>query len=166
MKKIKFQLLVVLIVVLSSCTTLNYQQMNAGNYPFKTECLGVELDGSATLKAWGNGRNRFDALAQAKKNAVNDILFKGILDGSSECNSKPLVNEVNAREKYDEFFNSFFADKGGNYQNFISMRDERTDVAVKGKQFNNKGGVTYSCIVMVKRSELKMYLIKNGILKQ
>jgi len=165
MKTIKFQIIILLSIVLSSCISLTNQQRNAGNYPFKTECLGTEMDGSITVKAWGNGRNRIDAIDQAKKNAVNDMLFKGILDGSSECNSKPLVPEVNAREKYEDFFNAFFADKGGQYKSFISMQDERLDVTADGKKFDNKSGVTYSCIVRIKRSELKQYLIQKGILK-
>lgn len=165
MKKFIYLSIIIAVILFGSCVSLNNQQRNAGNYPYKTECLGVEMDGSVTLKAWGNGRNRFDALDQAKKNAVNDVLFKGITDGSSECNSKPLVPEVNAREKYEDFFNSFFADKGGEYKNFISMRDERADVAAQGKKSDNKGGVTYSCIVRLKRSELKQYLIHKGILK-
>jgi len=165
MKTMKFQIILLLSIALSSCVSITNQQRNAGNYPFKTECLGIEMDGSQTVKAWGNGRNRWDAIEQAKKNAVNDMLFKGILDGSSECNSKPLVPEVNAREKYEDFFNAFFADKGGEYKSFISMQDERLDVTADGKKFDNKSGVTYSCIVRIKRSELKQYLLKNGILK-
>ena len=79
----------------------------AANYSNPTECLGVELDGSQTLKAWGNGRNRQDAVDQAKKNAIRDVIFKGIRDGKSECNTKPLVFEVNAQDKYEDYFNVF-----------------------------------------------------------
>ena len=45
-------------------------------HSFESECLGVELDGSETLRAWGRGKNRTDAIEQAKKNAVRDVLFK------------------------------------------------------------------------------------------
>ena len=31
-----------------------------------------------TLRAWGRGKNRTDAIEQAKKNAVRDVLFKGV----------------------------------------------------------------------------------------
>ena len=43
---------------------------NAQFEKFETECLGIEGDGSQTLRAWGTGRNRADAVEQAKKNAV------------------------------------------------------------------------------------------------
>ena len=39
----------------------------------------------------GNGRNRFDAIEQAKKNAVRDVIFKGITDGKNECNNRPVL---------------------------------------------------------------------------
>ncbi|NBU82645.1 MAG: hypothetical protein EBS55_13465, partial [Flavobacteriaceae bacterium] len=100
------------------------QKKTAGYYAYKTECLGVELDGSQTLKAWGNGRNRADAVEQAKKNAMRDVIFKGIREGKQECNQKPLIFEVNAEEKYEDYFNAFFAD-GGEYKNYVSLRDER-----------------------------------------
>ena len=77
------------------------QKKTAGYYAYKTECLGVELDGSQTLKAWGNGRNRADAVEQAKKNAMRDVIFKGIREGKQECNQKPLIFEVNAEEKHE-----------------------------------------------------------------
>ena len=41
----------------------------AGNYTYDTECIGVEGDGSQTVKGWGSGRNREDAVEQAKKMA-------------------------------------------------------------------------------------------------
>ena len=57
------------------------QNNNTGKISFESECMGVELDGSQTLKAWGTGRNYSDACEQAKKNAVRDVLFKGIKNG-------------------------------------------------------------------------------------
>ena len=49
---------------------------NIGYYTIESECLGSELDGSITLRAWGTGRNRFDAVDQAKKNALREVIFK------------------------------------------------------------------------------------------
>ena len=86
--------------------------------------MGIEHDGSQTLKAWGNGRNRLDAVEQAKKNAVRDVIFKGITEGNKECNIKPIIFEVNAEEKYENYFNSFFAD-GGAFKNFVSLKTKK-----------------------------------------
>jgi len=101
-----FAILAAGIAMLFSCDP---QKKIAGNYTYKTECMGVELDGSQTVKAWGIGRNRTDASEQARKNAVRDVLFNGISSGRQECNIKPVLFEVNAQEAHEDFFNKFFA---------------------------------------------------------
>ena len=57
------------------------------------KCLGVELDGSQTLRVQGYGRNRSDAKEQAMKNAVWAVIFDGVKDGVAGCNTRPLVTE-------------------------------------------------------------------------
>lgn len=141
------------------------QKVNSGNYTFKTECMGVEMDGSQTLKAWGNGRNRADAVEQAKKNAVRDVIFNGITEGKQDCEKRPILFEVNAQEKYEDYFNAFFAD-GGEYKNYISLRDERIGQKINRDRKKARESVTNGMIVRVLRSELKKKLIADGILKQ
>ncbi|MBQ3619275.1 MAG: hypothetical protein II939_14095 [Bacteroidales bacterium] len=134
---------------------------NAQFEKFETECLGIEGDGSQTLRAWGTGRNRADAVEQAKKNAVYDVLFKGIRAGSGECNQKPLVPEVNARERYEEYFDLFFAD-GGEYLKFVSAADEKLFSKDKKK---NGNGARFGVTVRVLRSELRTQLKSDGVIK-
>ena len=161
-------------IVIALITTLSVniadswaqQRENAGNYPTESECLGVELDGSVTLKAWGTGRNRFDAVAQAKKNAVRDVLFKGITKGSQECNPRPLIPEVNAETKYEDYFFKFFSDKIGTYKEFTSARDERLDNTIFRSRKGGDKTSTYSVVVRVLRSELRQKLIADGILSK
>ncbi|MGO4819712.1 hypothetical protein [Flavobacterium sp. W22_SRS_FP1] len=160
MKKIFITLLLFTVIF-----NVSAQKKTAGNYIYKTECLGVELDGSQTLKAWGNGRNRADAVEQAKKNAIRDVIFKGIQEGKQECNQKPLVFEVNAQEKYEVYFNKFFAD-GGEYRNFISLRDERIGDKLNRDRKKNTESVTNGLVVRVLRSNLKTKLIEDKIIKQ
>lgn len=141
------------------------QKLISGNYTYKTECLGLELDGSQTLKAWGNGRNRLDAVEQAKKNAVNEVLFNGIYEGKTDCEKRPVVSEVNARQKYENYFNVFFAD-GGDYKNYVSLKDERIFQKVSRDRKGARESVTHGIVVRVLRSELKQKLINDGIIKQ
>ena len=56
MKK-KYQLiyLIIVSVFVSSC---NPQRKIAENYSQEIECLGTEMDGSITVKAFGKGKNR------------------------------------------------------------------------------------------------------------
>jgi hypothetical protein len=146
-----------LVLMMAACA----KKTNAVYYTYKTQCMSVELDGSQTLMSWGNGKDKADAVEQAKKNAVNDVLFNGILEGKSECQLKPLVPEVNARDKYDDYFNKFFAD-GGPYTAYMNLLDEKSHSREKkaGKQ-----SCTYSATVRVLRPQLKERLIADGILK-
>lgn len=162
MKKIIFTMITGLLI-LASCTSTKQAKV-AGNYRFNTECLGVEGDGSQTLKAWGSGRNMVDAYEQARKNAVSDVVFKGITVGKAECDVRALVPEVNARQKYEAYFNSFFAD-GGEYKKYVSMADEQFENKLTRERKEGTGTVTHSAVVRVKRAELKEKLKADGILK-
>jgi hypothetical protein len=148
------------IYCISSCSSS--QRAVNGNYTYKTECMGIEGDGSETLLAWGNGRDRFDAIEQAKKNAVIDVLFVGISNGKDVCSKRPLLPEVNAREKHERYFNSFFSDNGP-YKEFVSLKDERLGDKIFRDRMKTGKSVTNSVVVRVLTSKLKEQLIKDGI---
>lgn len=158
---------VALVALTATCSFAQKKGKLAGEYKYETECMGVEGDGSQTLKAWGTGNSKNDAVEQAKKNAVSDVLFKGVRNGKQECEVKPVLNEVNAREKYEEYFNKFFTDDGA-YKEFVSMNDEPINVTGKAvadrKQMTD--GVRYGVIVQIRRAELKQRMIKDNILPQ
>lgn len=136
------------------------RRQNSGVKEFEAECLGVEGDGSQTIRAYGFGKDKDDAVEQAQKNAVYAVIFKGITKGSG-CNMKPLLTEVNAREKYEDYFDNFFKDDGP-FEDFASMADER----MFGREdTRNALGRRYAVVVRVLRSELRMKLKEDGILK-
>lgn len=164
MKKVTVNFLLLALVYqgLTSCTP---QRKIAGNYSYKTECLGMEGDGSLTLLAWGSGRWRLDAVEQAKKNAVRDVIFKGITEGKGQCENRPLVSEVNAEQKYEDYFVKFFVDKGP-YLNFVSMKDERIDDKITRDRQGASKDVTNSVVVRVDRYLLKQKLIEDNIIKK
>lgn len=123
-------------------------------------CLGVELDGSQTLRVVGYGRNRADAKEQAMKNAVWAVIFDGIREGAEGCNMKPLVTEVNAKERYEDYFNIFFADNG-EYKKYVSLRDTKHR---SGGKVKNKLGYSYDLTVRVLRAELKARLKADNLI--
>lgn len=156
----KRRLLYILLLMMLGVTC--YAQGVMGIYTqFETECLGVEEDGTQTLRVWGSGKNKNDAQDQARKNAVRDVIFKGIRNGVEGCNMKPLVTEVNAREKYEDYFNKFFRD-GGKYEDFVSGKDSKQKMK---KIEKTDMGVRVTLIVRVLRPKLKERLQKDGILK-
>lgn len=123
-------------------------------------CMGTELDGSQTLRVQGYGRNRADAKEQAMKNAVWAVVFDGIRDGVAGCNMRPLVAEVNARERYEEYFNIFFADNGA-YKEYVSLRDTKKR---SGGKVKDKLGYSYDLTVRVLRAELKSRLVADNVI--
>lgn len=124
------------------------------------KCLGVELDGSQTLRVNGYGRNRADAKEQAMKNAVWAVVFQGIRDGVEGCNMRPLVTEVNAAERYEDYFNLFFSDKGA-YKQYVSLRDTRWFSRGRAK---DKLGYSYDLTIRVLRAELKARLKADNVI--
>jgi hypothetical protein len=154
--------LALLFFILTACSS--QKNSNTGKIIFDTECMGVELDGSQTLKSWGTGRNYPDACEQAKKNAVRDVLFKGIKNGSSDCNSLPLIMNQSVKFDKEDYFNSFFAD-GGKYSQFVNLKDERILNKLKREKTKNGDQRTHAVVVRVLRSEIQKQLIADGILK-
>ena len=136
------------------------QEAQAQSY--QTECISVEQDGSQTLRVFGKGRNRSDAIEQAKKDAVYEVLFKGVLKGNKGYNLRPVVTEVNARERYQDYFDIFFMD-GGEYLKYVSMADRRLGSTKKVK--NSDAQVGYLVTVRVLIPELRQRLKQDGVIK-
>lgn len=155
MKKIVLTLFVLLV---AQCALL--AQTTPVNNRHHITCLGTEMDGSQTLRVLGYGRNRADAKEQAMKNAVWAVIFDGVREGSEGCNLRPLVTEVNARERYEEYFNRFFSD-GGPFKEYVSLRDTKKRSADRRK---DKVGYTYEMTIRVLRSELKSRLKADNVI--
>ena len=151
--------LIVGALILGSCGS---SKSSIGSfYSIETECLGTELDGSLTLRAWGDGNTKKDAVQQAMKQAVHDVIFKTAIKGTSGTDARPLILEANEQEKYQNYFNKFFTD-GGEYLRFVNMKDEKSN----SKQvLENKQVYRYGVTVRVLRSDLREKLKNDGIIK-
>lgn len=130
-------------------------------YDTGTTFLNTEADGSITVRASGQGRNAQDAIEQAWKNAVKDVMLKGVEVPGNAFLSKPLITEVNAEEKYSSFLYSFLADQG-EYLNFISTEDKKVGSTQKTR---NDIQVRRIVTVRILRQDLKNYLIQKNIIK-
>ena len=75
------------------------------------------------------------------------------------------ITQVNAQEKYEDYFNAFFSD-GGEYKNFVSLRDERIGNKLSRDRKKTSESVTNGLVVRVLRAELKAKLIADNIIKQ
>jgi hypothetical protein len=161
--KILLKYFFVLFVMFSFNNCTSQKISNNTNYDFKTECMGTELDGSLTLKAWGKGRNYFDASTQAKKNAVRDVIFKGISKGASSCSKDPLLVGPRTETRHEDYFYKFFAD-GGEYEKYVSLKDEKLKNKIKRDKKKQSESVTRLVVVRVKRYDLKQKL-KTDLIK-
>lgn len=156
--KTKVIILCAVMAILSACGVKKSQAY----YDYKTKLIGTELDGTYTLRSWGRAPYAADAYVQAHKQAVYDVIFTGVDAASSNLTSlKPLLFEVNARDKYEDYFNKFFAD-GGIYTKYCSIKEKKIFSSVYSR---TKPQVVCHTTVMVDRAKLRQRLIEDKILK-
>lgn len=160
MKRIHYLLLGGLLVLLSSCSSKKVMQ-TAAFHSYETECLGKDMDGMQTLRVYGTGLNDSEAMENAIKRAVYEITFTGISAGQGECNSYPVVDEANARQKYEKYFNDFFA-KGGKFKKFVKVRSQQKKSA---KNYHGDGTEVVEVVVVVDRPALKKRYEKDKIIQ-
>ena len=158
MKKIISKITILALATLVSVPVFgqvfNKQKKTASYYGVETECLEDKLDGSFILQAWGKGSSKSEAIDQAKRNVLNDILFKGVNKG---CQLPPLIIEVNASKKYKSYVYSFF---NSDYKDFISIEKSPKSLKKTRKQ------TSYGIKVRVKVEKMRQKLITDNILKQ
>lgn len=159
MKNIIYYGMVISTLLLAGCKGRELTS-TATYHSYETECLGKSMDGSQTLRVWASGRNKSDAVEQARKKAVYDVVFTGISAGGGECNAFPVIDEPNARKKYEAYFDKFFAD-GGAYIKYVSAQGQPKSGTDK---FRGKGNLMYSIVVKVNRSELRQRFENDNII--
>ena len=144
----------VFMLICFSSNAQNKQTKSASFYHYETECLEDKLDGNFVFMAWGAGSSKKEAIDQAKRNAINDILFKGV--NKSTCSVRPLINEVQAREKYRGYLAEFFRE---DYLDYI--RIEKSTKSKKKSRSQTTYGVKVKIDVEGIRNKLKTDNIIN-----
>lgn len=160
MKKLILMATVAATLALAGCktpTTISGEYASTG---FPVTCMGVDPDGTQALRSWGTGINKSKAIEQAKRRAVEAVIFDGITTGSGECNKRPLVTEVNARERYEDYFNAFFAE-GGAFNRYVTLEEKRTSRL----KSTNSSMEAWGVVVRVNRTELKKRLADDNVIK-
>lgn len=155
------------VIALTAAVTSCGTQKTQAYYDYDSKVIGTELDGSYTIRAWGRARNAMDAYTQARKTAVYDVIFNQIqfATGTAPSSSgvlRPLLMEVNAKTKYEDYFNAFFT-RDGEFEKYCSMKEKR----LFSTKYQKTDAQTQAQVtVCVYRSKLKAKLIEDGILKQ
>ena len=86
-------------------------------------------------------------------------MFKGVTAGSGDCNKRPLINQPNARERYEDYFNAFFR-SGGAYNKYVYLDEKRTS-RIKS---SSSAMESWSVVVTVDRSALRKRLIDDNVI--
>lgn len=130
------------------------QNKTSSYYSFETECLEDKLDGSYIFYTWGKGSNKMEAIDQAKRNALNDLLFNGINKG---CQLRPLIIELNGETKYKSYVYAFFQE---DYKDYITLEKSPKSLSKSKQQ------TTYGVKIRINAEALKQKLIKDNIITQ
>ena len=130
-------------------------------YDQPSKVLSANYDGSYVIRTQVKARNSALAFADAKRKAVQEVIFDGVAAGSNGVQDlKPLVFDKNAREKYEDYFNAFFKDNG-DWTEYCSLEDRR---AFSSTYQRTRTQMVQNVTVTVKRAELKKRLQADGII--
>lgn len=150
-----------LILLLGSCRGNKNVSESLSYYDFGTSYVNASPSGMVTIRSWGSGPDKSQAIEEAKKNAVADMLFKGFKGAPAGYMTQPIVTEVNARERYAEYFDRFFA-KGGEYKKFVKETSGSDDSRTKSK---SGGRENFGVTVTIDRPALAKQMREDGIIK-
>ena len=123
--------------------------------------LSANYDGSYVLRVPVRARNAAVGFADAKRQAVHDVIFKGAQAASNGISDvKPLVFDKNAQEKHEDYFNALFKDNGA-WTKYCSLQDRRTNTS-SFERTNTQ--MVQTVTVTVDRAGLKRRLQADGII--
>lgn len=134
-------------------------------YDAPSRVISSNYDGTVYVEATGKGTKSGEAYRNANKRAVYDVIFE-LIQNQDGCALKPLITEVNAKEKYEAFFNMFFDDRKGAYRYFCSIKLERifSHSLTSSKINTTDKQVVMTTVILVDRSGLRDFLLREGIL--
>ena len=157
MKRFSLFIAVFAAMLLAGCGSKRSQ----ASYPAPSQLLSANYDGSYVIRVQVRARNAAIAFTDGQRKAVEEVIFDGVKAGSSGISDlKPLCFDLNAREKYENYWNAFFSDKG-EWTNYASLKDKRlttTRYQRDGRQMIETVTVT------VDRAKLQQKLREDGII--
>ncbi len=161
MKHITLYTAICVLALATACSSHTQVSDIYATASMRTQCLLNNNDGTLQLKVWGNGANLAAAIDNALRNAVSQVMFESISVGPGLRGTTifPLVGEPNAREKFSNFFDSFFA--SGQYEKYAYNASKTGDIKTSESQGRNGAGI----VVVVNRAALKQMLLEEGILE-
>lgn len=131
---------------------------SAINQTCQTECVTLENDGYITIKIWDTKKGFRYNTEQARKDAVNAILYSGV-SGSAVCNTQPpILNKPEEQAKFKKIEKAFFS-KNGKWSIFTRSSTTETTLPANLSKYNWK---VYQ--VSISKNELRKYLEDQKII--
>ena len=129
-------------------------------YEKPSEVLSANYDGTYVIRVQVRAKDAGIAFTDGQRKAVQEVIFDGVKAANSSITDlKPLCFDLNAREKYEDYWNAFFSDEGP-WKLYTSYKDRRvvtTRYERDGRQMIETGTVT------VDRAAIKRHLQIDGI---
>ena len=157
MKQFSLFLAAVVMICFASCGPRRSQAY----YDKPSQVLSATSDGTYIIRVQVRAKDAVVAFKEAQRKVVREIIFDGIKSSNSGMSDlKPLCFDMNAREKYEDYWNAFFSDNGP-WKDFTSYKDRRatsTRYERDGRLMVETGTVT------VDRAGIKRKLQEDGII--
>jgi hypothetical protein len=151
----KKNILQALIIAMSSLMLLSFA---SNKRTYQTECVSIETDGYVTIKIWDTKKGKKYKPHQARKDAVNAILYSGIAAGNGCATQPPILNKTAEQENFKSIERSFFARKG---KWILYTRSSATETTLPANLGVNNWKVYQ---VSVSKNELRKYLEEQKII--
>lgn len=130
-------------------------------YDQPSQVLSANFDGSYVIRTQVRSKDAVTAFTDAQRKVVKEVIFNGVKAANNGVSDlKPLCFDMNAQEKYEDYWNAFFSDNGP-WKQFTNYKDRRavtTGYERDGRQMVETGTVT------VDRAGLKKKLQEDGII--
>jgi len=126
---------------------------------YQLECVSISIDGYVTVKIWDSKKGIKYSSDQARKDAIDAILFSGI-SGVNGCTTQsPILNIAEEKVNFTAIQKTFFA-KNGKWTIFTTNSALETTLPVSLGIQNWK---VYQ--VSISKNELRKYLEDKKIIK-
>ena len=156
-RKLLYFVLCTLVLSLASCGAKRSQAF----YDQPSRVLSADYNGTYVVRTQVRSKDAVTAFYDAQRKVVKEIIFDGIQAANNGVSDlKPLCLDMNAQEKYEDYWNAFFSDGGPwkQFTNYSKRRVVTTRYERDGRQMVETGTVT------VDRAGIKKKLQEDGII--
>ena len=157
MKRLSIFIAAFAMICLASCGPKRSQAY----YDQPSQVMSATAEGTYIIRVQVRAKDAVVAFTEAQRKVVKEVIFDGVKSANSGISDlKPLCFDMNAREKYEDYWNAFFSDEGP-WKEFTSYKDRRatsTRYQRDGRLMVETGTVT------VDRAGIKKKLQDDGII--